>query len=157
MRYHWGWDKENHVRNIRASQHKTNCDLSMKPNLALTRVGTFISGNATPCRKGSSSLEVRSQDRLGLLSRTWLWDLYCCMAGIAWGLCSTHFVSALWSSLWMSRSLMHSPPHVRLGPGECRERLFRESLCFTWPLASNCHAPQSLLAWGDVGSHSGDP
>lgn len=36
----------------------------MKPNPALTWMGTFIWGNATPCRKGSSSLEVGSLRRL---------------------------------------------------------------------------------------------
>lgn len=94
---------------------------------------------------------------LGFLSHAWLWDLYCFMAGIAWGLWSTYFVSALWCGLWISQSFMHLPPHDRLGPREWRERLFRERLCFTWLLASNFHSPQSLLAWGNVGSYSRDP
>lgn len=74
------------------------------------------------------------------------------MAGIPRGLWSAYFVSALWCSLWISESSMHLPPHVRLGHGGWRERLIRESLCFNWLLSSNPHAPQSLMAQGNVGS-----
>lgn len=74
------------------------------------------------------------------------------MAGIPWGLWSAYFVSTLWCGLWISESSMHLPPHVRLGHRGWRERLVRESLCFNWLLSSSPHAPQSLLAQGNVGS-----
>lgn len=66
------------------------------------------------------------------------------------------FISALWCSLWISLFFMYLPLHVRLGPGEWRERLFRGRFCFTWLSASNFHTPQSLLARGNVRSHNGD-